>query len=136
MSIEFPQNQSEKIKKVTIVPEEKFASKLTPIYTSEITDPETGEDVGSVDFQLKIKEKKMIVQHIYINKPRQGYGVSTYRMLRDLYPDYTLNDSGEAMRAKDNPEQELANAEYLWKKLVQLGDAEEIEGGGYRMKIK
>jgi hypothetical protein len=75
----------------------------------------------------------MLVQHISINAPKQGYGAALYKLLQNLYPEYRLVSSG-AMNAKTDPSQEKANAVYLWEKLVRLGYAETSEENQFRMK--
>ena len=128
-------NTEESIPVVSLFPKEVFASKLSPIFESDIIDVITGEKIGRVDFQLNHREKTIIIQSVQIDKPRQGYGVSLYKLIQSLYPKYQLQSS-DGMVAKSDESQEKPNAVYLWEKLVQLGYAEECGNGEFKMKIK
>ncbi len=118
---------------IALEPTEKFPSKIAPIYESRVTDTDSGEEVGFVEFQLNHRSKTLIIQHISINKPKQGYGAGLYRYLQGLYPDFELHSSDQ-MNAKEHVEQEKPNAVYPWEKLVKEGLAEEDPDGGFRMR--
>jgi hypothetical protein len=118
---------------ISLAPVEVFPSKISPILESEVTDSNSKEVVGKVNFQLNHRDKSIIVQSVTIDKPKQGYGVEVYKSIQHRYPDYQLQSSGQ-MNKKDTEDQEKPNAVYLWEKLVKLGLAEGDKNGGFKMK--
>lgn len=126
-------NISESFPEVIMTPVEKFASKLTPIFESDIFDKINGEKIGHIDFKLNHNQKIITVESIVIHTPKQGYGASVYKSLQSGYPEYQLISSGQ-MRAKTIESQEKPNVIYLWEKLVSLGYAEKDGKGGFKMK--
>lgn len=125
------ENSLEQLPEVSFTePHVTFNSKINPIFESELLDF-NGEKVGRIEFSLNNKSRIMIVQRITIDKPRSGYGASTYKTLQNMYPDYRLMSSDNMVK---DPLEEKPNEIYLWEKLVRLGYAEEYEKGKFRMK--
>lgn len=116
-------NNPEGFKKVSLRPVISFESKVNPIFESEIFDSKTQEVVGRLEFSLNQKREIIHIPSIFIKKPREGYGISVYKKIQEMYPEYTLQSS-EQMNKKDDKMQEKPNAVYLWEKLESLGLAE------------
>jgi hypothetical protein len=126
-------NTPESFPEVIIIPMEKFSSKLTPIFESDIFDKTSGVKIGHLDFKLNHNQKIITIESIVIQIPKQGYGVSLYNTLQSMFPKYQLISSGQ-MRAKSIESQEKPDAVYLWEKLVSLGYAEGDRINGFKMK--
>lgn len=125
---------TEKKKNISLSPVGCFHPKVTEFFNSKILDKDSNSDVGEIYFQLKEKTKTIIVQSIDIDIKKEGYGVAVYKMISEMYPDFTLVSSSEIAK-KDSADQEKPNAIYLWDKLVSLGYAEKDELTGiYKMK--
>ncbi|HEY0220812.1 MAG TPA: hypothetical protein VGC58_01165 [Candidatus Paceibacterota bacterium] len=128
-----PEIQSVELPEITLEQVDLFDSKKDPIFYTRILNA-AGENIGKVHYMLRSKTKEIVISHIGITSPRQGYGKATYKYIQDMYPDYTLVSSGkENMVHKTDENQEIPDAIRLWESLVKAGLAE-FNGEVYRMK--